>query len=63
MQVSHVLKYTKAYLYTVLAVQWLRLHLQCKRVQVQPLVWELRPHMPLDPKNQNIKETELLQIQ
>ena len=31
-------------------VQWLRLCLPMQGVQVQPLVGELRSHMPYDPK-------------
>ena len=40
---------------TSLAVQWLRLHFPVQGVQVQSLVGELRFHMPLGQKNQNVK--------
>jgi len=29
-------------------VQWLTIHLGKQKMQVQPLVWELRSHMPCD---------------
>ena len=31
-----------------LVVQWLTIHLAKQKMQVQPLVWELRSHMPCD---------------
>ena len=39
-------------------VQWLRLCLPVQGVRVRFLVGELRSHMPLRPKNQNIKQKQ-----
>ena len=47
---------------TSLVVWWLRLHLPMQEVQVQPLVGELRSHMLVWPKNQNIKQAILSHI-
>ena len=43
---------------TSLAVQWLRLCLPMQGVWVRSLVGELRSHMPLSQKNQNIKQKQ-----
>ena len=43
---------------TSLVVQWLRLGLPIKGVQIQFLVWELISHMSQGQQNQNIKEKQ-----
>ena len=45
---------------TLLLVQRLGLLLSMQGVWVPPLVKELRPHMPLCQKNQNIKQEAIL---
>ena len=43
---------------TSLVVQWLRLGLPIKGVQIQFLVWELISHMSQGQQNQNITEKQ-----
>ena len=49
---------SKRYMETPLAVQWLRLCLPMKGMQVQSLVGEIRPYMPPGWKTKNIKQKQ-----